>query len=350
MTALANGFDYGRDCHYRYRASMLEEEDIRPAEDAIGGGLRRVGVQPGDPTWRVMNIGVGGEALALRRLSYRRIDLFDLSAEQIARFCDYQYSKSIDGIVAAQADATTHDFGIERYDLVVARGVVQHTQDPPGVLAKLLDALRPGGYLHFFAYQSGAFRWFFVDLIRQLSTPEDMPVFLPLIDRLDLSPFRKIQLSDDLLTPNVYLKTLEAYRLYFRQNGFEVPAFTTNRSDGLTHVARVPLIAMIARKASKAIARARRLLGDSDDQADFRWSTVSDFTTLVLNFQLHRENLRAMEPDRKFALLAALHRIGVSLDLTFTSDDVAGRTGHAVAGYRHALELIRREIRAGARR
>lgn len=104
--------------------------------------LSHEGVEP-DCSRVVLELGsgVGTEWSFLQR--YGSVTGIELSSEGIA-YCQRRgYSELI------HDDLNTHDFGGERFDMVVDFHVLYHTwvTDPGDVLLRLNHALRPGGYL-----------------------------------------------------------------------------------------------------------------------------------------------------------------------------------------------------------
>ncbi|MGH2363070.1 MAG: class I SAM-dependent methyltransferase [Chloroflexota bacterium] len=122
-----------------------EERRIQAAEELLDGGTMRVldglGLAPG---WRCLEVGAGGGSIA--RWLARRVSP---SGEVVATDLN---THAFDGgtdpeLVVRQHDIVQDPLEESAFDLVHARLVLEHLPERDAVLAKLVRALRPGGWL-----------------------------------------------------------------------------------------------------------------------------------------------------------------------------------------------------------
>lgn len=103
--------------------------------------FERLGVAEG---WHCLEIGAGygGAAawLADRVGPTGRVVALDLEIGRLGWVADK-------GVEVQQLDVRTEDLPAESFDLVHSRMVVQHLEDRPAAVAKMIRALRPGGWL-----------------------------------------------------------------------------------------------------------------------------------------------------------------------------------------------------------
>ena len=107
---------------------------------------------------RVLDVGCGCGATTLeiaRRVgSSGAVVGIDISAPMLAHAQDRIRAAGAANVELRNADAQTHAFGSERFDLVYSRFGVMFFADPGRAFANLRRALRPGGRLAFVCWQS----------------------------------------------------------------------------------------------------------------------------------------------------------------------------------------------------
>lgn len=103
--------------------------------------LDDIGVSDG---WRCMEVGAGSGTVA-RWLAGKVGDAGHVVAIDI----EPKWLRSLDApnVQVLRHDVTTDPLGESVYDLICVRLVLTHLPDPPAVVAKLLRALVPGGWL-----------------------------------------------------------------------------------------------------------------------------------------------------------------------------------------------------------
>jgi SAM-dependent methyltransferase len=101
--------------------------------------LVAAGVAPGS---RCLEVGAGTGTIA-RWLA----DTVGPTGRVTATDVDLRFLDELPGVEVIQHDVTTDPLEPDAYDLVHARMVVEHLPDRPGVIGRLVAALRPGGVL-----------------------------------------------------------------------------------------------------------------------------------------------------------------------------------------------------------
>jgi SAM-dependent methyltransferase len=105
---------------------------------------------------RVLDVGCGtGDTtrVAARRAIHGIAHGVDLSRAMLARARERAEAAGLTNATFEQADAQVHDFGDERYDLLVSRFGVMFFADPVAAFANLRRATRPGGRLAMAVWQ-----------------------------------------------------------------------------------------------------------------------------------------------------------------------------------------------------
>lgn len=124
-----------------------ERERLRLLEGWLDPGTRRhleaLGVGPG---WRCLEVGAGSGSVA-RWLGERVApDGHVIAADIDTRFLD---DLSGDTVEVRQCDVRVEDFGAAGFDLIHTRWVLEHLSDRLGVMKRMVDWLRPGGWVCF---------------------------------------------------------------------------------------------------------------------------------------------------------------------------------------------------------
>jgi len=96
---------------------------------------------------RVLEVGGGGpnaRALALRKWGGAEITVIDYSATALELVTRY-FVLNEEKLEVIEDDFLTHDFARQRFDLVTHWGVLEHFDDPSGILTRSAALLTPGG-------------------------------------------------------------------------------------------------------------------------------------------------------------------------------------------------------------
>ncbi len=110
-----------------------------------------------DGALRALDVGCGGgsESFALlRRLGGdARVLGVDISAPMLAVAEAHRAEQGLDNVAFLQADASTHDFGDQTFDLLFSRFGVMFFDDPSAAFGHLRGAMAPGARLAFTCWQ-----------------------------------------------------------------------------------------------------------------------------------------------------------------------------------------------------
>ncbi len=131
---------HDHECHY-YDERFAIRHDERSAHRALAEVQAEMG-EPVRPDWRVLDVGCGTGYLVagLRRaVPGLRLVGADLSAGMLGR------ARVAGGWPLVQADAGRLPVATGSVDLLVARGVLHHLEDPAAALAEWRRVLAPGG-------------------------------------------------------------------------------------------------------------------------------------------------------------------------------------------------------------
>ena len=124
--------------------------------------LERAGLKPGD---RVLDIGCGAGATCVAAASRVGRDggVFgvDVSSPLLLRAARRIEAHGLSNVELAQADAQSHPFKSESFDVVIARFGMMFFSDPVAAFRNVSEALRPGAPMVFAAWAGAEFNpWF----------------------------------------------------------------------------------------------------------------------------------------------------------------------------------------------
>ena len=108
------------------------------------GSTRRLAALEVGPGWRCLEVGAGGGSITRWLCSRVAPNGRVLAVDLDTRFVADLRASNLD---VAQLDVTVEDLPRGAYDLVHARAVLEHIPARADVLAKLVAALAPGGWL-----------------------------------------------------------------------------------------------------------------------------------------------------------------------------------------------------------
>ncbi|MFF6782505.1 methyltransferase domain-containing protein [Streptomyces sp. NPDC012510] len=115
----------------------LFERKYDPVTTAVVEGL------PLERTWRCLEIGAGGGSMA-RRLAQRADRGTVLALDLDPSHIDTAGHANLE---ARQADVQKEDFAPGSFDLVLARAVFEHLEEPAHLLERAVGWLAPGGWM-----------------------------------------------------------------------------------------------------------------------------------------------------------------------------------------------------------
>lgn len=133
--------------HYVDHADRYDRQ-LRPVTDAL---IERAALEP----WhRVLDVGCGSGATALVAARHARSVLgVDLSAPLVAVATDRARSASLDHADFLVADAQTHEFDDESFDVLISQFGLMFFDEPVAACSNLRRALSSDGRLVFVAWQ-----------------------------------------------------------------------------------------------------------------------------------------------------------------------------------------------------
>jgi len=130
------------------RAAVKRSRDDCPFYGRSGAFTRMALGQLGDIRGlRVLEVGGGGpnaRMLALRKWGGAEITVIDYSATALELVTRY-FVVNDEKLDVVEGDFLTHDFARQRFDLVTHWGVLEHFDDPSGILTRSAQLMAPGG-------------------------------------------------------------------------------------------------------------------------------------------------------------------------------------------------------------
>jgi len=116
--------------------------DIRFRIDTVSAYARRVRYQRG------LDIGCGDGTNSLQLVNIRtRFTLIDMSSSMVKRAKENIPEGLEDNVTIRNENFATADFDSQKFDLIVAVGVIAHVDSPDEFLSKIRDLMHPGAGL-----------------------------------------------------------------------------------------------------------------------------------------------------------------------------------------------------------
>ena len=112
--------------------------------------------------------GSGNKARALALAGCKNVHYIDLSKENTDFVKNEAKNKDLPISVINDSMLNPHPELNDKFDLIICKGVIQHTADPALCLLHLRNWLKKDGCLIINCYQSGTLRMFWISLIREI--------------------------------------------------------------------------------------------------------------------------------------------------------------------------------------
>ena len=143
---------------HRVRYAELFEEELRRLDRRFRAAA---GIGPGD---RVLDIGCGNggstRAAAVAAGDGRALGV-DLSEPMLSLARELADEQGLRNVTFERADAQTHEFAAESFDVCISRFGVMFFDDPTAAFTNIGRALRPGGRVVFLVWQgAGDNEWY----------------------------------------------------------------------------------------------------------------------------------------------------------------------------------------------
>jgi hypothetical protein len=152
-----------------YNKEIYHPEIIDTYKTQVLRDLCRMKIQNNIKNMEVLDVGTGRQALAFFELGAKKVDLYDISKNNIKNFSKFNknHSKKIKSYCL---DIGTKNFFKinKKYDLIYLHGVIQHTKNPIYVIRNLALKLRVNGFFWFYHYQLGSLENIIYYLIKLL--------------------------------------------------------------------------------------------------------------------------------------------------------------------------------------
>lgn len=137
----------GESVHYVDHADRYDRQ-LQPFAEAL---LARVDIQPGQS---VLDIGCGCGVTTLAAARRARSALgVDISNPLIAVARERAHEQAVDNVDFLVADAQTHAFTPDSFDLVISQFGLMFFDDPVGAFSNLRRSIAPGGRIAFITWQ-----------------------------------------------------------------------------------------------------------------------------------------------------------------------------------------------------
>ncbi len=137
--------------------------------------------------------GSGQDAVAFAELGFNTT-FIDLSEQNIKKTKGYKL-KSKNKIKLICNDFLKQKF-YKKYDVIRARGVIHHINEPDKVLKKINTLLKINGFLHFNVYRSGSFYYWFVEHLRKISKLFEIKKFYKILMDFKITKYENNQIGN----------------------------------------------------------------------------------------------------------------------------------------------------------
>ena len=268
-----------------------------------------------------MDVGTGRQALTLSQIGAKSVDHFDISEEHVARFSSLLKNKYKSlNISTTCLDLCKNKIPKQKYDFVYLSGIVQHFSDIKSGLKNCSVAVKKDGLLCLYFYRSGTFKWFVVEMIRQIISVDDLDrIFIMVAKRYDedYSNDNVCCVMDDFFAPYIHLYAPIDYIRILNLYGFEL--HSSSHSDPLIDISHNEAhhSAVLVFKRAKVVDLTK--VNDTNhlsylcgkDQHDKKLYKDSLTLKLIDKFQEIRKNISKNQIDDtvRFSLALEMHKI-----------------------------------------
>ena len=158
-----------------YNEKIIDSYTVQVAKD-----LAMISIRDKIKDYKVMDVGTGRQALALKKLGAKEIDHYDISSENVKNFTEFLQKNSLE-IKSLQADICDNNFNKgAKYDFIYLQGIIQHTRSPYNAIENLAKASKNNAILWFYNYQAGPMIQLYVEALRKF-----LPLKLLKLDKLN---------------------------------------------------------------------------------------------------------------------------------------------------------------------
>ena len=145
--------------------------------------------------YKVLEIGgTGQDAVVWSEFGFNTTYV-DLSKENIKKTQKYKKKYNLN-LKTIYGDFHKIKLKKNYYDIVRSRGVIHHMESPDKVLKKINYCLKKNGYFHFNLYRSGIFYYFFVELLRNISSKINIENFYQNLLRFKISNKENLKIGN----------------------------------------------------------------------------------------------------------------------------------------------------------
>ena len=206
---------------------LLSEAGLAENLGHIKEDMQMAGVLDQLPEMCCMDVGTGRQSISLARLGAKCVTHFDISEEHVSRFNTLLKHTYPDlPIVSRQKNLCKESLPRNQFDFVYLNGIVHHFSEVDIGLQNCAESVKNGGLIWVYFYRSGTFKWFVMEMVRQLISSSDLDEFftasaLTLSNGDHKSP-QVSQLMDDFFAPYIHLYPPSDYIAFMRGLGFSL--------------------------------------------------------------------------------------------------------------------------------
>jgi len=156
------------ELYHKGKKNMYDREVLESYKSIIGTDLKRINVLNNISKFKVMDVGTGRQAIALKELGAHSVDHYDISLTNIKNFKTYIKKNKL-SISSSHSDICNKNFNKKKkYNFIYLQGVIQHVSNPFDAIKNLSNALCQNGILWFYNYQAGAINHIYIEAFREI--------------------------------------------------------------------------------------------------------------------------------------------------------------------------------------